>query len=82
MRFQIVGIELQDYTMDNGYSFKGKKLHCIDCDTEKPSLNGQMVTTLKISDDNPMANTVLTVGKDYTVYFDQKGKLVFIKPAN
>ena len=32
MLMKIVGVQEQDYKMDNGYSFKGKKIHAIDLD--------------------------------------------------
>ena len=82
MVVKIVGIQSQDYKLDNGYSFKGKKLHCIDCETKPNGLTGNTVTTLKIADDSPMASLPIEVGKMYTTYFNQKGGLDYIAEFN
>lgn len=78
MVVKIVGIQNQDYKLDNGYAFKGKKLHVIDCESVPNGLEGNLVTTLKIADDSPMANVPVEIGKRYTVYFNQKGGLDYI----
>ena len=81
MLVQIVGIQSQDYKMDNGYSFKGNKIHAIDLDSQPDGLNGHLTTTMKISLESPLANVPLAVGKKYTVYFNQKGGVDFIAEA-
>ena len=55
---KIVGIQTQDYKLDNGYAFKGIKVHAIDTMTMNSGLEG----------------------KEYTVYFNQKGAVDFITP--
>lgn len=82
MEIKIVGIENQDYKMDNGYAFKGKKLHCIDEDTERPSLNGNVVTTIKIDDNSSLATVPVEVGNHYTAFFNQKGALAYLTPLD
>lgn len=82
MKIKVVGIENQDYKMDNGYEFKGRKLHCLDLETERQGLIGNKITNIKIADNSPLANEPLEVGKDYIVYFTQKGSLDFIRPSN
>lgn len=39
MKIRIVGVVPQDYTLDNGYSFKGQKVHCVDLETQ---VDGQL----------------------------------------
>lgn len=79
MKIKIVGIQKQDYKLDNGYSFKGLKLHCIDCDTKPEGLIGDVVTNIKISDDSRLSSVPVAVGETYVVYFNQKGGLDFIQ---
>ena len=81
MLVQIVGIQSQDYKMDNGYSFKGNKIHAIDLDSKPDGLSGHLTTTMKIALDSPMANVPLAVGQKYTVYFNQKGGVDYIAAA-
>lgn len=33
MKVRIVGIQSQDYKLDNGYEFKGNKIHALDLDS-------------------------------------------------
>ncbi len=82
MKIKIVGIENQEYKIDNGPEFKGRKLHCIDVETEKQGLIGNSILNIKIADNSPLANEPLEVGKEYTVYFTNKGALDFIRPVS
>ncbi len=78
MTIKVVGIENQDYKLDNGYAFKGKKIHCVDLDSEKKGLVGNLTTVFKIADDSPLAVIPIEIGGEYTVFFNQKGALDYI----
>lgn len=80
MKVQIVGIQAQDYTLDNGYSFHGDKVHAIDLETVGNGQVGNQVTTFKIPSSKTLAYP-LEVGKEYTVYFTQKGAVDLITPV-
>lgn len=82
MKVKIVGIQEMKFTLDNGYSFEGKKFHAIDTETEKDGLLGKLTTTFKLSKEHPFYNAPVVVGKNYTVYFDQKGGLDFIQECS
>ena len=75
MKIKLLGIENQDYKLDNGFAFKGKKLHALDIDTQLPGQIGNQVLNIKIPDDSPSSSVPLEVGQTYTVYFTPKGKL-------
>ena len=79
MQVKIVGIQPQDYTLDSGYSFKGIKVHAIDLGTVADEQLGQQVTTFKIPS-TQVFPCVLEVGKEYVVYFTQKGAVDFVSP--
>lgn len=83
MKMKIVGIQVMDFKLDNGYEFKGKKLHCIDLDSKPNGLleGGSIVTSFNISDDSELATIPVAVGKTYTTFFDQKGKLAYLVPV-
>ena len=78
MKVQIVGIQDQNYKLDNGYTFDGFKLHCLDVSTANDNLTGLLTTTMRIPRSSPLA-TNLVVGEEYNVYFDQKGNVDFIQ---
>ncbi len=80
MKIKIVGIEDQNYKLDNGYSFDGLKLHCLDVETKKDKLIGNVTTTIRVPRDFPQA-TSLMVGMECSVYFNQKGQLDFLQPV-
>lgn len=82
MKIKVVGIQVQDYTLDNGYKFKGKKIHALDLSSETVGQVGYQVTNLKISDDSALANVPIEIGCEYTVYFTNKGALDTIIPCN
>lgn len=75
MLIKIVGIEHQDYKLDNGYSFKGIKLHAEDMSTLKEKLEGNLTTTIKIAEDSPHFSRDFRVGTYHRCYFTQKGTL-------
>lgn len=79
MRVQIVGIVPQDYKLDNGYEFKGDKIHAIDLETKAPNQAGCQVMDFKIAADHPLANVPLKIDGVYAIYFDKKGRLDFIQ---
>lgn len=79
MKIKIVGVQEQDYKLDNGYAFKGRKIHAIDLDSSPAGLTGNVVINLKIPADSPFATLPLVVGSTYVCYFTQKGALDFIK---
>ena len=81
MQIKLVGIQPQDYTLDSGYSFTGVKVHAIDLETKSDGQLGDQVMVFKIDSVSPLAAIPLTVGKQYNVYFNQKGKLDFISEA-
>lgn len=75
MLMKIVGVQEQDYKMDNGYSFKGKKIHAIDLDTKNQGQMGNIVTTFKVSAESPLYSTPIYIDSVYKCYFTQKGAL-------
>ena len=81
MLVQIVGIQPQSYTLDNGYSFTGDKVHCIDLETKADKQLGNQVMDFKISADSPLANVPLEIGVDYQLYFNKKGVVEFLAKA-
>ena len=72
MLMQIVGVQPQDYRLDNGYSWKGLKIHAIDLDTKADGLLGNMIVNFKIGADHPQYNTPIQIGKKYKCFFDLK----------
>ncbi|MFQ6724595.1 MAG: hypothetical protein ACLRFE_04635 [Clostridia bacterium] len=80
MRVKIVGISPQSYTLDNGYSFTGNKYHCIDLDTVTTGQIGNIVTNFKISNTSPLSAIPVEVGKEYNIYFNQKGSPDYLAP--
>ena len=81
MKIKLIGIQEQDYTLENGYSFKGKKLHAVDLDTiPAGQIGNQVINNIKIAEDSQLAAVPLEVGNTYTVYFNQYGKLDTIIP--
>ena len=79
MKVKILGIQTQEYKLENGYHFKGRKLHLM-CLDEKPGLCGCEVDTVRLSDDSPLSNVHLTIGSEYNFYFDQRAHLDAIIP--
>ena len=81
MKIKLVGIQPQDYKLDNGYSFKGNKLHAIDLDTVPTGqIGNQVINSIKIAEDSPLYSVPLEIGKTYTVYFTQKGQIDALIP--
>jgi hypothetical protein len=78
MLMKVVGVQEQDYKLENGYSFKGAKIHAIDLETVPQGLTGNMVTDFKIPADHPLYQMPLRVGGIYKCYFTQKGALDFM----
>ena len=78
MKVRIVGIQSQDYKLDNGYEFKGNKIHALDLESQPDGLSGNLTMTMKIPAVSPLAAVPLVVGKEYNVYFNQKGNVDFI----
>lgn len=77
MKCKIVGVQVMDFTLDNGYHFAGKKIHAIDLDKAPNGLTGNVVTTFKIPDDNPrLALMQIRPDEVYTIYFEQDGKTI------
>lgn len=81
MKVRIVGIQSQDYKLDNGYEFKGSKIHALDLDSNPNGLTGHLTMTMKIASDSPLASVPLSIGEEYNVYFNQKGGVDFIAPV-
>lgn len=83
MTIRLVGIQKQDYKLESGYEFHGKKLHGIDLSTMPEGQTGnQVINSLKIPDGSALSQIPLEVGKVYTVYFNQKGQLDSIFPQD
>lgn len=80
MLIKIVGIQPQSYTLDNGYSFTGEKIHAIDLDTKSEGQLGDQVMTFKLESTSPLTSIPLSIGEQYNIYFNQKGKPDFISP--
>ena len=78
MKIKVIGIEQQDYKLDNGYQFKGKKVHFKDMETQKTGLTGNLTGTLKIPDDSPLAVIPIEIDHEYTCFFNQKGALDYL----
>lgn len=78
MKIKVVGIQSQDYKLDNGYAFKGRKLHCVDLDSKRTDLSGNLTLTVKVADSSSLGTMPIEVGKEYTCYFDQKGALDYL----
>lgn len=78
MKVKIVGIVPQDYTLDNGYSFKGQKIHAIDLETAVEGQLGNQCMDFKIAGDHPLASVPLKVGAEYNLYFTKKGQVDFL----
>lgn len=79
MLLKIVGFQEQDYKMDNGYSFKGKKIHAIDLDTKNHGQTGHIVTTFKVSADSPLYTRPISIDSVYKCFFTQKGALDYME---
>ena len=79
MRVKIVGIVPQDYKLDNGYEFRGNKIHAIDLETVAVNQLGNQVMDFKIPGDHPLATVPLKIDGTYAIYFDKKGRLDFIQ---
>ena len=78
MIIKIVGIEEQNFTFDDGKTYTGRKLHVIDREPAEGNMLGEKVSVIKLASTNRFYNLPLTVGEEYAVYFDQKGKVDFI----
>lgn len=84
MLVKIVGVQAQDYKLDNGYAFKGDKVHCIDLETTADGQNGNRVMDFKIPAGSPLASVPIQVGATYKLYFNHKKQADFLildKPA-
>lgn len=81
MLIKIVGIQPQSYTLENGYSFTGEKVHAIDMDTKSDGQLGDQVITFKLDSTSPLTSVPLTIGGVYNIYFTQKGKPDYLAPV-
>lgn len=79
MKIRVVGVQNQDYKLDSGFSFKGVKVHAIDMDSKDACLQGNLTTTIRLAHDSPFP--VPEVGKEYSVYFTQKGAVDYLAPV-
>lgn len=85
MRCKVVGVQEQDFTLDNGYHFAGCKVHVLDLDKKPDGLTGHLTSTFKISKDSPYASTPILVGDIYSVFFEQDGRTIALiskEPVN
>lgn len=81
MKISVIGIERKDYDFD-GIKFNGYYVHAAKLDEPKEGLTGNVCTTIKIPDGHKCSDIRLSVGGNYTVYFDDKKKVDFIAPCN
>lgn len=81
MKIKILGIENnKKWEMDNGLSFDGKYVFCEKLDEPRQNLIGNDILTLKIEKSQPVFGVDISVGKEYTVYFNDKKKVDFLAP--
>ena len=78
MIVKIVGIETQDFTFDDGKTYKGKKLHVVNVDEHKENLVGSPVSVIKIPATSPFYTVSIEPDKLYDIFFDQKGKVAYV----
>lgn len=78
MKIRIVGVVPQSYTLDNGFSFNGQKIHAIDLETSVDGQIGHQVMDFRIAADSPLASVPLKVGTEYSLYFTKKGQVDFL----
>lgn len=77
MKCKIVGVQVMNFTLDNGYHFEGKKIHAIDLDKAPDGLTGHVVTSFKIPNENQrLALMDIKPDEVYTVFFEQDGKTI------
>lgn len=80
MVLKVVGVQRLDCRFDDGKELHGVKLHCLDMETEKKGLEGHVVTSLFVPDDNRYSAFGFEVDKDYRIYFAQKSnKIDFVQ---
>ena len=80
MKVKLVGFQRQDYDMSaqNGPKFNGHVLQCVTVGEDKDGLTGELVKQIKLPDGHPCAMIPLELGKQYTVYFDDKKHLDYL----
>lgn len=78
MIVKIVGIETQDFTFDDGKTYRGKKLHVVNVDEHKNNLVGSPVSVIKISATSEFYTVPIEPDKLYNIFFDQKGKVAYL----
>ena len=81
MLVKIVGIQNQSYSLDNGYTFNGRKVHAIDLETSVSGQEGHQVMNFKIPADHKLATVPLKIGAEYILYCDQKGRPDFLQES-
>lgn len=80
MKIKIVGRLRQDFTLDSGYQFHGVKYFGIVLDEVQEGLQGNKTTEIKIPDGSAYAQQPMDVDRTYTIYFNQKGAVEFVRP--
>ena len=80
MKFLLVGLQTLDFKADNGDAVKGAKLHCLqDADTNDKYMIGQWAKSFFVKESISISG--VTVGKPVEIYFNEKGKVDFVKPV-
>lgn len=79
MKVKVVGLEKQEYTLEDGYSFKGTKIHFLDLSTVRNGLEGHQAKVCRIADESPLATFPLVVDGEYHFFFDDRKHLDYIK---
>lgn len=83
MILQVVGVQRLDSRFDDGKELHGVKLHCVDTETQKKTLAGNMVTTIYIPDDNKYSSYEFALNAEYEIYFAQKSNRIdFLRPVD
>lgn len=82
MKIKVLGIENEKKWQIEGTElrFDGKYVFCEKIDEPRQNLVGNDIVTLKIDKTQPVFGVPLEVGKEYTVYYNDKKKVDFIAP--
>lgn len=78
MLVRIVGLQRQDWKMDDGFEFHGYKFHCVDEGTQNKDLQGRMVLEFKVPDGHPLSSMPIQLNKLYKAYFNNRKQLDFL----
>ena len=82
MKVKVLGIENNKKwdIEESDLHFDGKYVYCEKLDEPRQNLEGNEIVTLKIDKSQHCFGVELHVGREYTVYFNDKKKVDFIAP--